>query len=91
MANRELATAFPGRSGPGEQAMTVQRLRAMVAHEARRDAGAYFREYRGPVATKGDHWVTDAWAHLRRDFHLAPDVANKLWPVYWKAFSQEPG
>jgi hypothetical protein len=66
-----------------------QSLRAKVAHEARRDAAWYFRDFQGPVATKDDQWVTEAWADLMSDFKLAPEEAEKLWPVYWKLFSQE--
>jgi len=69
--------------------MIPQSLRAKVVDEARRDAAAYFREFRGPVGPDTTNWVAEAWANLRRDFKLAPGVAKKLWPSYWEAFAQE--
>jgi hypothetical protein len=64
-------------------------VRARVIREARRDAAAYFREFRRPVGPSAPDWVTEAWGDLKDDLQLGPDVAANLWPAYWEAFSQE--
>jgi hypothetical protein len=67
--------------------MVPQNLRIRVVTEAYQDAAAYYREFRGPVATEDDPWVTEAWGDLKNDLKLAPETAVELWPVYWEAFS----
>jgi hypothetical protein len=69
--------------------MIAESLHAKVVDEARRDAAAYFREFRATVGPKGMNWVAEAWDDIKCDFELAPDVAEEFWPVYWEAFSQE--
>jgi len=60
-----------------------------VVSEASRDATAYYREFRGAAGPEGTDWVAEAWADLRRHLKLDADSADQLWPVYWKAFSEE--
>jgi len=84
----EPATILP-RSGPRKWAMRRTIFRARVIREAHRDAAAFFRECRCAVGPAGMHWVTEAWADVRSDFKLPPEKADRLWPVYWKAFDEE--
>jgi len=69
--------------------MSAKTLRTIVADKALRDAAQYNRESHDSVAVRGQDWVIQAWAAVRRDPGLSPDQAIKLWPVYWKAFSDE--
>ena len=64
--------------------MRPTNFRAKVIREARRDAAAYVREFRRLFVLKDIFWVTEAWADLRRDFKLAPDVAGEHRPVNWE-------
>ncbi|HEV3121547.1 MAG TPA: hypothetical protein VGY53_06575 [Isosphaeraceae bacterium] len=64
-------------------------LRSKVVGEARLDAAAYYREFRAAAGPEGTGWVEEAWADLRRFLKLDADVADRLWPVYWKAFREE--
>jgi DNA-binding transcriptional ArsR family regulator len=34
-------------------------------------------------------WVSEAWTDLRHHLKLSSDEADRLWPVYWRDFSQE--
>jgi hypothetical protein len=70
-------------------AMKRTKFRAWVICEAHRDAAAYFRKFRCPVGPNTTDWVTEAWADIRHDLKLTPEVAEVLWPAYWEAFSQE--
>jgi hypothetical protein len=69
--------------------MIAKSLRAKVVDDARRDAAAYYREFRSAVGAEATGWVTEAWADLRRDLKLPPETADQLWPAYWEAFSKE--
>jgi hypothetical protein len=64
-------------------------VRARVIREARRDAAAYSREFRRTAGPKETDWVTEAWADLRNEFKLQRTDADRLWPAYSKAFSEE--
>jgi hypothetical protein len=69
--------------------MIAKSLRAKVVDEARRDAAAYYGEFRSAVSVEPTDWVTEAWAALRRDFKVPPETEDQLWRDYWQAFSEE--
>jgi hypothetical protein len=64
-------------------------IRVRVIREARRDAAAYYREFRGPAGPDIIDWARDAWADLMVDWMFTLDAAGELWSVYWVAFSEE--
>jgi hypothetical protein len=69
--------------------MIAKSLRAKVVDEARRDAAAYYKEFRSAVGPEATDWVTEAWADLRCDLKMPPETADQLWPEYWQAFCKE--
>jgi hypothetical protein len=69
--------------------MIAKSLHAKVVDEARRDAAAYYKEFRSAAGAEPPDWVTEAWADLRRDLKLPPEAADQLWRAYWQAFSKE--
>jgi hypothetical protein len=74
-----------------DTAMVTPSLRPEIIDEAKKDAGAFFREFQHAVTNdQADlDWVAEAWADIRHDFDLDRDEADRLWPAYWKAFSEE--
>jgi hypothetical protein len=74
---------MPKRSGGWPRkpfTMIAKSLRAKVVDEVRRDAAAYYREFRSTVGAEPTDWVKEAGADLRRDLKLPPETADQLWP-----------
>jgi hypothetical protein len=63
--------------------------RDKVIRAARRDAAAFYREFRGMAGPEGTDWLLKAWADTRCDLELTPSHRIQLWPEYLKTFSEE--
>jgi hypothetical protein len=74
---------------PRAPAINDKHLRARIEDEARRDAAAYFREFRRAFGHEGLDWLAEAWADINSDLALTADQASGLWLVYWTAFNDE--
>jgi hypothetical protein len=69
--------------------MIAKSLHAKVVDDARRDAAAYYKEFRSAAGGEPTDWVKEAWDDLRRDLKLPPHKVDRLWPAFWKAISEE--
>jgi hypothetical protein len=63
--------------------------RATIAAKARQDVVACRSQAHGTMADQWQRCLIEAWTNTRNAFAMSARDAIELWPVYWRAFSEE--